>query len=33
MVYVDAVMLLGVARDLLVDGRAHKVYLYAIRRW
>jgi hypothetical protein len=29
-VCVDAVMLLGVARDLLVDGRVHKVYLYAI---
>jgi hypothetical protein len=29
-VYVDAVMLLGVARDLLVDRRVHKVYLYAI---
>jgi hypothetical protein len=27
---VDAVMLLGVARDLLVDGRVHKVYLYGI---
>jgi hypothetical protein len=27
---VDAVMLLGVARDLLVDKRVHKVYLYAI---
>ncbi|HET6168576.1 MAG TPA: hypothetical protein VFE01_00290, partial [Terracidiphilus sp.] len=27
---VDAVMLLGVARDLLVDRRVHKVYLYAI---
>jgi hypothetical protein len=26
----DAVMLLGVARDLLVDKRVHKVYLYAI---
>jgi hypothetical protein len=26
----DAVMLLGVARDLLVDGRVHKVYLYGI---
>jgi hypothetical protein len=29
-VCVDAVMLVGVARDLLVDGRVHKVYLYAI---
>jgi hypothetical protein len=29
-VCVDAVMLLGVARDLLVDRRVHKVYLYAI---
>jgi hypothetical protein len=29
-VCVDAVMLLGVARDLLVDGRVHKVYLYGI---
>jgi hypothetical protein len=27
---VDAVMVLGVARDLLVDGRVHKVYLYGI---
>jgi len=27
---VDAVMLLGVARDLLVDRRVHKVYLYGI---
>jgi hypothetical protein len=27
---VDAVMLLGVARDFLVDGRVHKVYLYGI---
>jgi hypothetical protein len=27
---VDAVMLLAVARDLLVDGRVHKVYLYGI---
>jgi hypothetical protein len=27
---VDVVMLLGVARDLLVDGRVHKVYLYGI---
>ena len=27
---VDTVMLLGVARDLLVDRRVHKVYLYAI---
>ena len=27
---VDAVMLLGVARDLLVDKRVHKVYLYAL---
>ncbi len=26
----DAVMLLGVARDLVVDKRVHKVYLYAI---
>jgi hypothetical protein len=30
LVCVDAVMLLGVARDLLVDGRVHKVYLYGI---
>jgi hypothetical protein len=30
MVCVDAVMLLGVARDLLVDGRVHKVYFYGI---
>jgi hypothetical protein len=29
-IFVDAVMLLGVARDLLVDGRVHKVYLYGI---
>ncbi len=29
-VCVDAVMLLGVARDLLVDRRVHKVYLYGI---
>ena len=29
-VCVDAVMLLGVARDLLVDRRVHNVYLYAI---
>jgi hypothetical protein len=29
-VCVDAVMLLGVARDLLVDRRVHKVYLYAM---
>jgi hypothetical protein len=29
-VLVDAVMLLGVARDLLVDRRVHKVYVYAI---
>jgi FtsH-binding integral membrane protein len=27
---VDAVMLLGVARDLLVDRRVHKVYLWGI---
>jgi hypothetical protein len=27
---VDAVMLLGVGRDLLVDKRVHKVYLYAL---
>ncbi len=27
---VDVVMLLGVARDLLVDRRVHKVYLYGI---
>ena len=27
---VDAVMLLGVARDLLVDKRVHKAYLYAL---
>jgi len=27
---VDAVMLLGVARDLLVDKRVHKAYLYAM---
>jgi hypothetical protein len=27
---VDAVMLLGVARDLLVDKRVHKVYMYAL---
>jgi len=27
---VDAMMLLGVARDLLVDRRVHKVYLYGI---
>jgi hypothetical protein len=27
---VDAVMLLGVARDLLVDRRVNKVYLYGI---
>lgn len=27
---VDALMLLGVARDLLVDRRIHKVYLYGI---
>jgi hypothetical protein len=30
LVCVDAVMLLGVARDLLVDRRVHKVYLYGI---
>jgi hypothetical protein len=30
LVCVDAVMLLGVARDLLVDKRVHKVYLYGI---
>jgi hypothetical protein len=29
-VCVDLVMLLGVARDLLVDRRVHKVYLYGI---
>ena len=29
-VCVDAVMLLGVARDLLVDRRVNKVYLYGI---
>ena len=29
-VCVDSVMLLGVARDLLVDRRIHKVYLYAL---
>jgi len=29
-VCLDVVMLLGVARDLLVDRRVHKVYLYAI---
>ncbi|HXC96045.1 MAG TPA: hypothetical protein VNU92_10100 [Edaphobacter sp.] len=28
--FVDAVMLIGVARDLLVDRRVHKVYLYGI---
>src|SRR4051812_9805662 len=27
---VDAVMLLGVARDLLIDKRVHKVYMYAL---
>lgn len=27
---VDAVILLGVARDLMVDKRVHKVYLYAL---
>ena len=27
---VDLLILLGVARDLLVDGRVHKVYLYAL---
>ena len=27
---VDAVMLLGVARDLLIDKRVHKVYLYGL---
>jgi hypothetical protein len=27
---VDLVILLGVARDLLVDRRVHKVYLYAL---
>jgi hypothetical protein len=27
---VDAVMLLGVARDLLVDKRVHRAYLYAL---
>lgn len=27
---VDALILLGVARDLLVDGRPHPVYLYAL---
>jgi hypothetical protein len=26
----DLVIVLGVARDLLVDGRVHKVYLYAL---
>jgi hypothetical protein len=30
MLCVDAVMLLGVVRDLVVDGRVHKVYLYGI---
>jgi hypothetical protein len=30
LVCVDAVMLLGVARDLLVERRVHKVYLYGI---
>jgi hypothetical protein len=30
LVCVDAVMLLGVARDFLVNGRVHKVYLYGI---
>jgi hypothetical protein len=30
LICVDAVMLLGVVRDLVVDGRVHKVYLYAI---
>lgn len=30
LVCVDAVMLLAVARDLLVDRRVHKVYLYGI---
>jgi hypothetical protein len=30
LVCVDVVMLLGVARDLLVDRRVHKVYLYGI---
>jgi FtsH-binding integral membrane protein len=30
LVCVDAVMLLGVARDLLVDRRVNKVYLYGI---
>jgi hypothetical protein len=29
-VCVDAVMLLGVARDLLVDRRVHKVHLWGI---
>jgi hypothetical protein len=29
-VCVDSVMPLGVARDLLVDRRVHKVYLYGI---
>ncbi len=27
---VDLLILLGVARDILVDGRVHKVYLYAL---
>jgi hypothetical protein len=27
---VDLLILLGVARDLVVDGRVHKVYLYAL---
>jgi hypothetical protein len=26
----DLLVLLGVARDLLVDGRVHKAYLYAL---
>lgn len=30
LVCVDVVMLLGVARDLVVDGRVNKVYLYGI---
>ena len=26
----DCLILLGVMRDLIVDGRVHKVYLYAL---
>lgn len=29
-IFIDSIMLLGVARDLLVDRRVHKVYLVAL---